>query len=247
MMEHKSLGVIGGMGPKATSVFFDQVIENTVAERDQDHINMVILNHAALPDRTSVILGKQEERFLEAVAKDIKLLEAAGVAHIAIPCNTSHYFYNDMQRMTSVPIINMVDETLKTIFERFGDHCKVGILATNGTVSSGVYRNGCEKYGMELHEPNAAIQEHVMDIIYNKVKRNLPVEPSEFEGIIGELLDRDNCQCVIIACTELSCIPIRPEVAEHCVDAMNVLVERSIELSGKTSIRSQTKTDEAVL
>ncbi|MNZ67153.1 Aspartate racemase [compost metagenome] len=235
-MEHKSLGVVGGMGPKATSVFFDKVIEQTAADKDQDHIDMIILNHATLPDRTGVILGKQGERFLEAVAKDLKLLEAAGVSNIAIPCNTSHYFYKDMQRLTSVNIINMVDETLKEIYEAHGEHCKIGILATNGTVSSGVYREGCQRYGMELYEPDHAVQEHVMDIIYNKVKRNLPVEPAELEGIITGLLEQESCQCVILACTELSCIPIRKEVAKHCVDAMNVLVQRSISLSGKRSI-----------
>ncbi|MGO4549010.1 aspartate/glutamate racemase family protein [Paenibacillus sp. 2TAB23] len=238
-MEAKSLGVIGGMGPKATSVFFDMIIEQTEADKDQDHINMVILNHATLPDRTGVILSKNGELFLKAVAKDLKLLESSGVSNIAIPCNTSHYFYDDMQQMTSVNIINMVDETLKEIHNRFGEHCKVGILATNGTVSSGVYRKGCGQYNMQLHEPDAVVQEHVMDIIYNKVKRNLPVEPAEFEGIINHLLIHDECQCVIIACTELSCIPIQNEVAKNCVDAMSVLVQKSIELSGKRSISSK--------
>ncbi|HTG68500.1 MAG TPA: amino acid racemase [Candidatus Udaeobacter sp.] len=235
-MEAKSLGVIGGMGPKATSVFFDMVIEQTAADRDQEHINIVVLNHATLPDRTEVILAGRGEVFLEAVAKDLKLLEAAGVSNIAIPCNTSHYFYNDMQKMTSINIINMVDETLKEIYDTYGEHCKIGILATNGTVSSGVYRKGCTQYNMQLHEPNDSIQEHVMDIIYNKVKRNLPVEPSEFEGIINHLLIHDQCQCVIIACTELSIIPIQNEVSKYCVDAMAVLVQKSIELSGKQSI-----------
>lgn len=235
-METKSLGVIGGMGPKATSVFFDKVIEQTAADRDQDHINIVILNHATLPDRTGVILGNRGEVFLEAVAKDLKLLETAGVSNIAIPCNTSHYFYNDMQQMTDINIINMVDETLKEIYDIYGEHCKIGILATNGTVSSGVYRKGCAQYNMQLHEPDDSIQEHVMDIIYNKVKRNLPVESSEFEGIINHLLIHDHCQCVIIACTELSCIPIQSKVSKYCVDAMNVLVQKSIELSGKQSI-----------
>ncbi|MGM0884519.1 MAG: aspartate/glutamate racemase family protein [Bacillota bacterium] len=232
-MELKSLGVIGGMGPKATSVFVEQIIENTAADRDQEHIDMVILNHATLPDRTSVILGNRGEVFLEAVAKDLKLLEMAGVANIAIPCNTSHYFYNEMQQMTHINIINMVDETLGEIYSTYGEHCKVGILATNGTVSSGVYKKGCSKYNMELHLPNEVVQEHIMDIIYNKVKRNLPVEPTEFEGIINGLLVNDNCNCVIIACTELSLIPLRDEISQYCVDAMAVLVKKSIELSGK--------------
>ncbi|MGO4369490.1 aspartate/glutamate racemase family protein [Paenibacillus sp. MCAF20] len=235
-MEHKSLGVIGGMGPKATSVFFDKVIEHTAADRDQEHINMIILNHVTLPDRTSVILSGQGELFLEAIEKDFKLLELAGAAHIAIPCNTSHYFYDQMQEMTTVPIINMVDETLKAIHAKYGDNSKIGILATTGTINSGVYKAGCESYNMKLHEPNEAIQELVMDIIYNQVKSNLEVDPAVLEGIINELVYQEGCNCVIIACTELSCIPISKQTMEISIDAMQVLVDQSIVRSGKQTI-----------
>lgn len=235
-MEHKSLGVIGGMGPKATSVFFDKVIEHTAAERDQEHINMIILNHTSLPDRTSVILSGRGELFLEAIAKDLKLLELAGVSNIAIPCNTSHYFYDEMQQMTSVPIINMVDETLKVIHAKYGDNSKIGILATTGTINSGVYKKVCESYNMKLHEPNEATQELVMDIIYNQVKSNLEVDPAVLEGIINDLVYNEGCNCVIIACTELSCIPISKQVMEVSIDAMQVLVNRSIVRSGKQTI-----------
>ncbi|WP_337102300.1 aspartate/glutamate racemase family protein [Paenibacillus sp. YIM B09110] len=235
-MEHKSLGVIGGMGPKATSVFFDKVIEHTAADRDQEHINMIILNHVTLPDRTSVILSGQGELFLEAIAKDFKLLELAGAANIAIPCNTSHYFYDQMQQMTTVPIINMVDETLRAIHAKYGDNSKIGILATTGTINSGVYKAGCESYNMKLHEPNEAIQELVMDIIYNQVKSNLEVDPAVLEGIINELVYQEGCNCVIIACTELSCIPISKQTTEISIDAMQVLVDQSIVRSGKQTI-----------
>lgn len=235
-MEHKSLGVIGGMGPKATSVFFDKVIEHTAADRDQEHINMVILNHTTLPDRTSVILSGQGELFLEAIAKDLKLLELAGVSNIAIPCNTSHYFYEEMQQMTSVPIINMVGETLREIHAKYGDGSKIGILATNGTINSGIYKRGCESYNMVLHEPNEAMQELVMDIIYNQVKSNLEVDPAVLEGIINELVYEEGCNCVILACTELSCIPISKQTMEISIDAMQVLVNQSIIRSGKQTI-----------
>jgi len=230
-MGKKSLGVIGGMGPLATSVFFEKIIENTVANSDQEHINMVILNHAELPDRTKVILNQQEALFLNAVQKDIQLLETAGVAHIAIPCNTSHFFYDQMQEMTNVPIIHMVEETCKAIHRRFGDNSKVAILATNGTVQSGIYRMVCEKYNMKLHTPNQVSQEQVMNTIYS-IKSDLKVDETAIEQIIKELVYEENCCCVILACTELSCMNLSDEVSQLCIDAMDVLVEKSIELSG---------------
>lgn len=239
-MENRSLGVLGGMGPKATSVFFDKVIENTDAHKDQDHIDMIILNHASLPDRTISILDHQEEVFLETIQKDIKLLEYAGVSNIALPCNTTHYFYEQMQAMTNVNIINMVDETIKSIYLKYGEGSKVGILATNGTRSSGIYKNGCHKYNLEPYFPDADVQEQVMSIIYNDVKGDLAVDPSKLESIIKDLIFKEKCSCVILACTELSCIKLGPDVAKYSIDAMDVLIEKSIELSGR-KVKRQLK------
>ncbi|MBP2242452.1 aspartate racemase [Cytobacillus eiseniae] len=230
-MEKKSLGVIGGMGPMATSVFFEKVIENTVASSDQDHINMMILNHATLPDRTSVILNKREELFLDAIKNDFKLLEFAGVANIAIPCNTSHFFYEKMQEMTSINIIHMIDETCKTIHQKYGDHSKVGVLATTGTISSGIYEKGCNTYNMQLYKPNKVYQEQIMNTIYH-VKSDLEVDTKVIEKIIEDLVHNEGCSCVILACTELSCLDLDDQAAKYCIDAMDVLVERSIEYSG---------------
>jgi aspartate racemase len=232
-LEAKSLGVIGGMGPMATAVFMQRVIENTVASRDQDHIDMVVLNHATLPDRTSAILDQSGDVFLQAIKKDIKLLEHALVEHIAIPCNTSHYFFDELQAMTDIHIINMVDETAREIYKVYGEHTRVGILATNGTISSGIYQRGCSEYHMQLHPPDSDTQEKIMDIIYNQIKVEQNVDATRIEVIIRDLFEKDQCSCVIIACTELSCIELSQEIAGRCVDAMDILVKKSIEMSGK--------------
>jgi len=232
-MKQKKLGVIGGMGAKATSVFFERIVERTEAHKDQDHIDMIILNHTTLPDRTSTIFENKPEPFLGAIKKDIELLEKAGVENIAIPCNTTHYFYDKMVEMTNVNIINMVEETVKRIHDKYGENSKVGILATQGTLSSGIYEKTCEKYNLELCVPNENIRELTMRVIYDKVKSDLIVESNEIEEAIKELIEKDKCKCVILACTELSCINLSNEVSRYCIDAMDVLVEKSIELSGK--------------
>lgn len=232
-MKQFKLGVIGGMGPKATAVFFEKVVENTAANKDQDHIDMVILNHATLPDRTSTILENKAEDFLKAIRGDFKLLELAGVSNIAIPCNTAHYFYEKLVEMTDINIINMVEETTKKILMKYGEGARIGILATQGTLSSGIYGEACKKFNLELFTPDEDVRERIMKIIYDNIKCNLDVEPAEVEDIILGMLSKHECQCVIIACTELSCIKLREEVAKHCIDAMNVLVEKSIQLSGK--------------
>jgi len=232
-MKQYSLGIIGGMGPKATSVFFDKVVENTDAHKDQDHINMVILNHATLPDRTTAIFENTGQVFLDHIKEDIKLLEMAGVANIAIPCNTSHYFYDDVAKLTNINIINMIEETAKEIYNQYGENSKVAILATKGTISSGIYENACKKYNIKLHVPSESIQDQTMKIIYDNVKGGFNEDASELESLINDFIQKDNCNCVILACTELSCINLNHEVKRYCIDALEILVNKSIELSGK--------------
>ncbi|WP_263864077.1 aspartate/glutamate racemase family protein [Paenibacillus lycopersici] len=219
------------MGPKATTVFIDQIIENTPADRDQDHIDMVILNHASLPDRTHVILENSGELFLREIEKDIRLLEYAEVANIVMPCNTGHYYINEMQAMTTIPIIDMIEETMREIADTFGSGIKVGILATNGTLRSGIYSESARRYGMIPQEPDMDVQRQVMNIIYGDIKRGIASDPAKLEGIIREMVEKDGCSCVIIACTELSIIKLSEETRKVSIDAMDVLVRKSIELS----------------
>ncbi|MFD2612447.1 aspartate/glutamate racemase family protein [Paenibacillus gansuensis] len=228
-----SLGVIGGMGPKATSVFFNRVVERTKASSDQGHLDMIIVNHATLPDRTEAIQNNTGELFLKEINKDFRLLEQAGVSTIAIPCNTSHYFYDQMQSMTEIPIIHMVKETLQYTGRFFGRGSRVGILATTGTINSGIYREAALQYGLNLIEPGPAIQQRVMSLIYDGIKNSTPVNPAMLEEIITSFIKELHCNCVIIGCTELSVIEVKQNIRRYCVDAMNVLVEQSILLSGK--------------
>lgn len=231
-MSNMKLGVIGGMGPMATSMFFERIIKKTSASKDQDHIDMVILNHATMPDRTEAIITGDHAPFLNNIRHDFEMLEKMGVTNIAIPCNTSHFFMDEMKKMTNVPIINMVEETAKEIKARFGSGKKVGILATDGTIQTATYEKACTKNGLEFIKPSEVDQETIMKIIYD-IKSDLPIDVDAFERIILKMVDVSRCDCVILACTELSLINLSKYVSEFCIDAMDVLVEKSILYSGK--------------
>ena len=96
-MKEKILGVLGGVGPLATIYFADLVVKMTDAKTDQEHIAMVILNHSSIPDRTDYILDKTKPNPLPVMIKDAKLLEDDNCDFIVIPCNTAHYFYDEIQ------------------------------------------------------------------------------------------------------------------------------------------------------
>lgn len=226
------LGVIGGMGPLATSVFFKRIIEKTDAKSDQDHIDMIILNDTTIPDRTKAILNNDKVEFLNTIQKDIEILEFGAVKNIAIPCNTSHYFYEDLVKMTNVNIINMVSSTVRNVALNYEENSKVAILGTDGTIQSGVYAKELIENNLIVHHLGEKLQNEMMDIIYN-IKSSNTYYPANFEQIVKELIHQENCACVILACTELSSIKLPEEIKPYCVDALDVLVEESIRLSDK--------------
>ena len=219
------LGVIGGMGPLATVKFYDKVVLNTDAHNDNEHIDLVVLNHSTMPDRTRCIIEKKDLEFLNVIKKDLEILDNIGVDVVAIPCNTSHYFYDEFSKYTNLKIINMIEETILEI-KRIGVK-QVAVFGTIGTLNSKVYDKYAQKYGIEVKELSAEDKNSVMDIIY-KIKETNNLENKEFIEILNKYCDKDTIG--IIACTELSLLDICKSI--NTIDALDVLVNKSIELSG---------------
>lgn len=231
--QEKLLGIIGGMGPLATQLFYRKLIEKTEATKDQDHLNMILLNHASMPDRTEAIKAGRTEELYHLLLTDAKQLEESGASAIAIPCNTSHAFVERMQQELFIPIINMVKETVKEIKQNPRDMKRVGILATDGTIASGLYQNECLANGIEPIVPSENTQRLVMKLIYEGVKGGNPIDYNEFITIEGELSAK-GCQAAIMACTELSVFKELYRLPDYYIDALDVLAERSIVACGKT-------------
>ena len=221
------LGVIGGMGPMATQLFYKNIIEMTDAKSDQEHIDMIILSHASVPDRTTAIKGGETNKVFNVLLEDAKMLEENNVSAIAIPCNTSHFFWEKLQSEVNVPIINMVRETVISIKNKNPDIKKIGLLATDGTVFTKIYNKECDALGIECVTPDDDVQKVVMDIIYNQIKKGEIGSMSDFEKI-DIFLKKSGCESAILACTELSCFKANHELTDFYVDAMQVLCEKSI-------------------
>ncbi len=165
MKKDKTVGVLGGLGPMATVYFYDMVVEMTEAKRDQDHLDMIIMNRATTPDRTAYILGSSDDSPLDYIVRDAKRLEAAGADFLVLTCNTAHYFYNAIVEGLGIPLINMIEETV--VHAKKKGHKKIGILATTGNINTGLYQDMCVKHSMDYYVPSQPVQEMVMNIIYD--------------------------------------------------------------------------------
>ena len=242
----EKLGVIGGMGAEATSYYYDQVVRHTAATCDQEHIDMVVLSKSTMPDRTLAIKTGEHAKLLATMKECAQALESLGCAHIAIPCNTSHYFYDQIQSFTTVPIIHMPRESVRyALAGAVMGECefdpnlsmpaepvrKIGIMGTDGTVGAGVYGRECEAVGVEVVYPSEKRQADVMSLIYGDVKAGREPDMDKFDRVMWEFA-RSGCDRVILACTELSVLQKYREMPEITLDAMDVLVRESIIRSG---------------
>lgn len=243
------LGIMGGMGPQATQLFYKMLVDNTEAECDQEHINVLIMGHATMPDRTAAILSGDEEEIHRRLLEDLKFLESYGCRAIAIPCNTSHYFIEKLNHEISIPIINMVEESAAKaaaaarermiaslsqadLFETGFPYEQIGILATDGTIKMGLYQTALSHAGADWYVPDEEIQKLVMYEIYERIKKGLPADMQVWHKIEAAM-KAAGCTQVILACTELSVICEEESLSDYYIDAMKVLAERCIEFMGK--------------
>ncbi len=227
-MEQK-LGVLGGMGPQATQVFYQFVLDRTDAVRDQDHLPALILSDTKVPDRTRAILSGETEELYQRLLGDARLLARCGCTAIAIPCNTSHYFVDRLQGEVEVPILHMIRETAREL-ARQGKK-RPGILATDGTIQTGLYQKECAAVGMEAVAPDPESQKLVMSIIYDEIKQGEQGSREKFAQI-DRSIRRAGCDCAILACTELSVFSTYHNLPPFYLDAMAVLAERAVTLCG---------------
>lgn len=225
----KKLGVIGGLGPMATAFFMQMVIEMTDAKTDQEHIEMLIHNCPAIPDRTSYILGKSMVNPKPEIAAIGQKLVDYGVDVIAIPCVTANYFYEELQEEIKAPIIDIIGETVNHLVA--AGVKKVGIMATDGTIQCGIFQRALEAAGISVVLPGKVGQQHVMHLIYQNVKATKPAEMERFVAVSEELREK-GAEVIILGCTELSMIRRDEEIGAGYLDAMQVLAKVSVEQCG---------------
>lgn len=224
------VGVIGGLGPMATAKFLEIIINNTKAEKDQDHVDLIVCQYSSIPDRTAFILDDSKENPVYEMIEAAKFLEKAGVSFITMPCNTATYFYEEIKKNISVEMINIVLETVN--YCKNEGFKKVGLIATDGTIKSGIY----EKYAdgeIDVFLPNADVQKKIMSVIYDDVKQNIFPSSDKINDILEYFKD-NGCDAIIAGCTEISVALDALNIHDDkVVDSLTVLAKKTILKAGK--------------
>lgn len=203
------LGLIGGLGPAATVDLYDKIVKATPAKNDQEHFKVVIEQNPQIDDRTACLLNGGADPTL-AMYNCAKRLQKDGCDYAIIPCNTAHAFLPRLLRHLDIPFIDMQQTMLDAIKAKYGEQARVGLMATSGTLRTGIYSQKAEKMGMQMFVPDAEHQERVMSAIYGPKGAKAGFTTGEcYEDLYSAaeyLVKEHGCNVLILGCTELPLI-----------------------------------------
>lgn len=219
MDNEKIIGIVGGMGPHAGLDLAKKILDQTKAERDQDHLSIKLISTPRkIADRTAFLLGKSKINPADAILKIIRDLNNLGASIIGIPCNTtfSPQIFDEItnalrKENRNIKIVNLIEEVIDFIRENHPRVKNVGVLCTIGTYKANVYRTPLEKRGYNVIMPNEVMQYNVVHrAIYDKEygikSRSEPVTQKAKEALKEAItyLQQQNAEVIILGCTELS-------------------------------------------
>ncbi|AHB11081.1 aspartate/glutamate racemase family protein [Zymomonas mobilis] len=196
------IGVLGGMGPLATLDLLHKIIAATPAEKDQDHVPVVCWNVPQIADRQKALAGKGDSP-LPQLLEGIEKLNRLDVSHIVIPCNTAHHWYHALVEVSHAPILHIADETITQILSMEAVPKKVGIIATQGTLSAGWYQKKLIAANIEVIFPTEGEMNRLFVAGCYAVKQNkLATAAQLLEELSASLVNR-GAEKLLLACTEV--------------------------------------------
>ncbi|MEK9657738.1 MAG: amino acid racemase [bacterium] len=226
------LGILGGMGPEAAVYFYQLILKKTAAKCDQDHIPTLNYQATFLPDRVEMINAGKNDEFLVELRCALATLYKANISCLAVPCNTVHYFLNQLRDEITLPFFHLIDGCIEHLVNQ--NIKSATLLSTIGTIQTRLYHEGAEKKGITLHVPDSDDQFQVSNAI-KKIKGGQPAEDFATKlQLILERLAQTNGPNFILGCTELPLIfqqKNRPDNHDHLrlIDPMEAIAEQVCE------------------
>ncbi len=211
------IGILGGMGTQAGLDFCNKLAVLNRGKIDQDYPLFILYNKSNIPGRPESIgiqTGRLTNRFsnsknkkkyklvLDSLLKGCRLLKKDKCKFIVIPCNTAHYWYNDLKKKIKLPIINMPKEVYNHAKKKCKKNSSIGLLATEGTIMTGVYNKFFDDRYNLIH-PNKSIQKNSVNQAIKLVKMgNVKAAAKRIKPAINFLIKK-KCKKIILGCTEL--------------------------------------------
>jgi aspartate racemase len=230
----RPVGIVGGMGPGATLDLFQKIIDQTPAKSDQDHIHLQIDCYPQIPDRTTFLVGDGENP-LPYLLESAKRLESAGVQALCMPCNTAHYFIEDIRRQINIPFISIIEATVAKIKKMYPDAKQIGLLATRGTFEASIYHRVLNAVGLDVLPLSEEFKNQMMDVIYTVKAGQLTEKLYLFNSCLRQLQDA-GAEVMIAGCTEIPLLLPYIDSQIPFVDPTQALAEEVVAFALKDTL-----------
>lgn len=237
--------ILGGMGTIATESLARQLNHRIKITKDQDYLNYVLVNDAQIPDRTAYIKDHSQPNFFLNLREDVLQQAQLKPDFFIMPCNTAHYFYDDLAALTDVPFLHMMRIAVHRFVQDYPDETKIGLIATEGSIYDHLYVDELAKVGRKAELGGPEIQPLVTELIYDNIKQKGVVDAELYHRILRKMHDEYGCEVILLGCTELSLA--QEKASDHpynIIDPQSIIADVAIELELK--IRAGMAPAEAV-
>lgn len=228
--QRKIVGVLGGMGPDATVDFMTKVIALTAADKDQDHLHMLIDHNPTVPNRQTFILGGDEDPG-PVMAAMARRLEAAGADFLVIPCNTAYAFQDSILDAVDIPLISIIDETIEAASEKIPGAKAVGLLATNGCLLANVYQDAMAAKDLVAVVPEDDELERLMTLVNGIKAGNKGDDVSASMRKLAEALIDRGAAAIIAGCTEIPLVLDSSMLDVPLISSTDVLAQKTVQFA----------------
>ncbi len=211
------IGILGGMGTQAGLDFCNKLAILNRGKIDQEYPLFVLFNKSNIPGRPESIgvqtknlsnksknkkVEKKYQLVLKSLLNGCKVLKESNCKFIVIPCNTAHYWYEDLKKKINLPIVNMPKEVFNHTKKKCKKNSTIGLLATEGTLKTGIYNKFFDR-DYNLIFPNNSLQKNSVNKAIKLVKMGKVREASKIIKPAIEFLVKKKCKKIILGCTEL--------------------------------------------
>lgn len=224
----KIVGVLGGMGPEATVEFLRRLIAATPARDDVDHLHVLVDNNPKVPSRIAFLVEGHGADPGPVLCQMAQGLQAQGAHFLVMPCNTAHHFLPAIAASVGIPMLDMVDLSIRRLRSVQTSSKRVGVLATPALRRVGLIESRLGQAGLQVIFPDQAREARLLEIIRAVKAQRLTLEDrSAYSDVAQHVLER-GADCLLIACTELSVIGAPERTPLPYVDSLAVLVEATL-------------------
>lgn len=224
----KIVGIIGGMGPEATVDFMHRLIAATPARDDKDHLHVLADNNPKIPSRIAALIEGTGEDPTPVLCRMAQGLESQGADFLVIPCNTAHHYLPAIARSVRIPVLDMVELSVKKLLAAGTGLRRIGMLASPAVRLVGLYSERMEGAGLQALYPRAAEEDALLAVIKAVKAGQFSDRHRKDYAKIAKSLGEAGAEAFLIACTELSVIGPPDGVTAPVIDTLDVLVQATI-------------------